>query len=81
MTDTLWLKVDHWILNTSDIVAVHYEDVSRPTVWVYTRYAPDRPHSAWDDEALALWAWWCGVAIDVLAEDSAPMHRRAKLVD
>jgi hypothetical protein len=80
MTDALWLKVAQWILNTSDIVAVHYEDTSRPTVWVYTRYAPDRPHSACDEEALALWAWWCGVAIDVLAEEE-PLHRRAKLVN
>jgi hypothetical protein len=80
MTDTLWLKVDHWILSTAEIVAVHFEEVGRPTVWIYTRYAPDRPHSACDNEALALWAWWTGLAIDVM-EEPEPLHRRAKLVD
>jgi hypothetical protein len=78
MTDTLWLKVDRWILRVDDIVAVCFEDISRPTVQIFTRSAGS--HIARDDEALGLWAWWTGLAIDVLAEEE-PLHRRAKLVD
>jgi hypothetical protein len=80
MTDALWLKVDNWILNTSDIVAVNYSHPGRPTLLVFTRYAPDRPHSAVDQEAEALWQWWTGISIDVLAEPE-PLHRRVRLAD
>jgi hypothetical protein len=77
---TEWLKIGSAIVRLDDIAAVQYADVSRPTAEIFTYFRGGHPYVALDEEAIALWHWWAGIAIDVLAEEE-PLHRRAKLVD